>query len=570
MQKRLLAAIVLSFLVLFGYQAVFVKKAPAPLNPTGQAAAPIQTPASQPAPVNKPFPVPPPAAGTKPEAKASNVPQIGSEREASVTISTPLYQAVWSNKGGVLTSWKLKKHLEEDKSDLELVPAAAKDALVFPFALYDDSPEAVKAGLAGIAANAANAAYYKASVTSYSLKDGEKAVLRFEYADGKELEIVKAFTFYGGKYEFDVAISVKKNGQPAPARVLWGPGIRNPSQKEISQSLASGGGGITVLAANTIYRMDERKYKPEQSTFNFVNWAAYDDNYFAALFLPTATTGSSAATGSAVFLKVDVENKPSAFFLAATDPTRVFLGPKEFGTLADFGHDAKKLVRFGFLGFIAEFLFYALRFIHGFVPNWGFAIIVLTFFIKVLFFPLTYSSTKSMAKMAELQPKVKALKAKYKKSKTDIAQRREMNEEMMKLYKEHGVNPAGGCLPTLIQIPVFIGFFNLLRNVIELRHSPWIFWIKDLSVKDPTYIIPLLMGATQFISQKMTPTSADPAQARMMLIMPVVMTVFFMQFQSGLVLYWLASNVFQIGQQYVMNRMIKAKKGESHGKRRKN
>ncbi len=565
MEKRLLTAIVLSFLLLFAYQAIFVKKAPAPINPVEQAAVqPQPSTAAAPAPENKPVSPPPQAAGAKPQAQPSNIPPIGSEREEALTVTTTLYQSVWSNKGGVLTSWKLKKHLEENKSDLELVPVAAKDALVFPFALYDDNPEAVKAGLAGIAANAANAAYYKVSGASCTLKDGEKAELRFTFADGKDLEIEKVFTFYGGRYDFDIAVHVRKKGQPVPARVLWGPGIRNPSQKEISQSLASGGGGVTVLAANNIYRMDERRYKPEQSTFNFVNWAAYDDNYFAALFLP------SAATGSAVFLKVDTASKPSAFLLAATDPARVFLGPKEFGTLADLGHDAKKLVRFGFLGFIAEFLFYAIRFIHGFVPNWGFAIIVLTFFIKILFFPLTYSSTKSMAKMAELQPKVKALRAKYKKSKTDIAQRREMNEEMMKLYKEHGVNPAGGCLPMLIQIPIFIGFFNLLRNAIELRHSPWIFWIKDLSVKDPTYILPLLMGGTQFISQKMTPSAADPSQAKMMLIMPVVMTIFFLQFQSGLVLYWLTSNVLQIGQQYIMNRMMKAKKVESHGKRRKN
>jgi YidC/Oxa1 family membrane protein insertase len=567
MEKRLIGAIVLSFLVLFAYQAVFVKKAPAPLSPTAQAAAPVQPVAAGPGPGEKSASLPvPQAGGTKPEAKspAAAVTPIAAEREESVTVSTPLYEAAWSNKGGVLTSWKLKKHKEESKADLELVPAACKDALVFPFALYDDSPEAVKAGLAGISASAPNTAYYKPSTTAISVKDGQKAELRFTWADGKDLEVEKVFTFFGGRYDFDVAVRVRKGGQPVAARVLWGPGIRNPSQQEISQSLASGGGGMTVLAAESIYRMDESKYKPEQSTFNFISWAAYDDNYFAALFFP------SAATGSAAFVKEDVAGKPSLFFLAATDPGRVFLGPKEFGTLADLGHDAKKLVRFGFLGFIAEFLFYALRFIHGFVPNWGFAIIVLTFFIKILFFPLTYSSTKSMSKMAALQPKVKALRAKYKKSKTDIAQRREMNEEMMKLYKEHGVNPAGGCLPMLIQIPVFIGFFNLLRTAIELRHSPWMFWIKDLSVKDPTYILPLLMGATQFISQKMTPTAADPAQARMMLIMPVVMTVFFMQFQSGLVLYWLTSNVLQIGQQYIMNRMMKAKKVESHGKRRKN
>lgn len=175
-----------------------------------------------------------------------------------------------------------------------------------------------------------------------------------------------------------------------------------------------------------------------------------------------------------------------------------------------------------------------------------------------------------MAKMAELQPKVKALRSKYKKAKQDIAQRRQMNEEMMSLYKEHGVNPAGGCLPMLIQFPVLIGFFNLLRIAIELRRSPFMLWIKDLSVKDPYYVTPILMGITQYIQQKMSPTSADPTQARMMLIMPVVMTFLFMNFQSGLVLYWLTSNVLQIGQQYIMNRMIKKKKREeSHGKRRK-
>ncbi len=203
------------------------------------------------------------------------------------------------------------------------------------------------------------------------------------------------------------------------------------------------------------------------------------------------------------------------------------------------------------------------------MPNWGIAIIIMTFIIKIIFFPLTYSSMKSMAKMQELQPKIKALRAKYKKAKQDIEQRRQMNEEMMRLYKEHGVNPAGGCLPLIIQLPVFWGVFRMLVVAVEFRQSPFAFWIKDLSVKDPYYITPILMGATQFIQQKMTPTSADPAQARMMMIMPVIMTVFFMNFQSGLILYWLTQNALQIGQQAIMNRMMKKKKSEIHGKRRK-
>ena len=203
------------------------------------------------------------------------------------------------------------------------------------------------------------------------------------------------------------------------------------------------------------------------------------------------------------------------------------------------------------------------------VPNWGLAIILLTIVIKLLFFPLTYSSTKSMARMAELQPKVKALRAKYKKSKTDIEQRRQMNEEMMRLYKEEGINPAGGCLPLLIQLPVFVAVYQMLATAIEFRNSPFIpFWISDLSVRDKTLALPILMGGTQFITQKMTPTSADPTQAKMMLIMPFIMTFFFVSAQSGLVLYWLTTNVLQIGQQALINHMMARHKKDAHGKRK--
>jgi len=174
-----------------------------------------------------------------------------------------------------------------------------------------------------------------------------------------------------------------------------------------------------------------------------------------------------------------------------------------------------------------------------------------------------------MSKMQDLQPKIKALRNKYKKAKKDIDQRRKLNEETMRIYKEHGVNPAGGCLPMLIQLPIFWGFFQLLRVAVEFRHSPWILWIGDLSVKDPYYVLPILMGITQFISQKMTPTSGDATQQRMMLIMPVIMTIFFISFPSGLVLYWLTNNVLQIGQQYIMNRFMHKKKKETHGKPRK-
>jgi len=561
--KRIILAIVLCVAVLILYQFLFFKKTPVS-QPTGSEAigqaekarpqAPLQKEASQSAKQ---------APESKPEQAAQKVEQVAALNEELLTVSTSLYKAAWSNKGGVLRSFKLSQHRTDKDEELEIVPAFAKDTSIYPFALLDETETTGKIDMAGIGSNIYNSSLYKPSAASLILKDGEKGEIRFAFSDGKDVAVEKIFTFYGGKYNIDIAINVKRAGKIIEPRLLWGPGIGNPTPEEQKRSFG-GGGGISVLASNNLFRIEERKYKPEQSAFNFVNWASYDDNYFAALFV------SGAENGTAVFLKFDTD-KASYFYLSVGNPRSAFIGPKEYDTLVAFGHNAKKIVRFGFLGFIAEILLYALKFIYKYVPNWGIAIIILTFVIKILFFPLTYSSTKSMAKMAELQPKVKALRAKYKKAKQDIAQRRQMNEEMMSLYKEHGVNPAGGCLPMLIQFPVLIGFFNLLRIAIELRRSPFMLWIKDLSVKDPYYVTPVLMGITQYISQKMTPTSADPQQARMMLIMPVLMTFLFMNFQSGLVLYWLTSNVLQIGQQYIMNRMMKKKKMEaSHGKRRKN
>ena len=560
MEKRLLLAIVLSFAVLFGYQLLFQKKT-ADVRSAGPA--PAETTATAPSSaVPNPAPEKTASAGGAPTAAPALKP-TGAAGEVKTKIETPLYVAVWSNKGGVLVSWKLKKHLDDAKQPLELVPKAAETLGVFPFALLEDASSSLPAlDFAALQADPLNAALYETSRTDFALQDGEKGELRFRYSDGKDLEAEKIYTFVGGRYDFQVSIRILRGGKAVEPRLLWGPGLGNPTAEDLKKSFGAGG-GMTTLAATSVYRVDERKYKPEQSLINFTTWSAYDDNYFCALFLPAAEAGSAA------LLRRDAG--PAAYFyLAVSRPRQVFIGPKDYDILGAFGHDAKKLIRFGTFGIFAEGLFAVIKAIHKTVPNWGWSIIILTLIIKIIFFPLTYSSTKSMAKMAELQPKVKSLRNKYKNAKRDIAQRRQMNEEMMKLYKEHGVNPAGGCLPMLIQIPFFFGIFSMLRAAIEFRQSPWILWIGDLSVRDPYYVTPILMGITQFISQKMTPTSADPAQARMMLIMPVIMTIFFMNFQSGLVLYWLTSNVLQIGQQYLMNRMIQKKKSESnHGKPRK-
>ena len=547
MEKRVLLAIVLSFVILILYQMLF--KPPQPEIPPESAVEIEKRPEQR--PYEKEFLSP--TEGERAEEKKGLQP-ILAQAEEEILVDTSLYQAVWSNRGAALKSWRLKKHKDEKKEDLELVSLRSSEINTYPFFLRTDDLSFD---------NTINSALFEFSNYRLEVKEGRKAELRFQYADEKGTRVEKTLTFQDGKYDFDVKIDVWKYGQKIEPRVLWGPGFGNPSPAE-QKSRFGGGSGIAVFTStsNKVFRQDEKKFKPERSTFNFVQWAAYEDNYFTALFL------TSPQKASAAFLREETE-QPPYFLLSITSPQKAYIGPKEFDALIEFGYESKRLLKFGFFGLISEILLRASKFIYKLVPNYGFSIIILTFIIKIIFFPLTYSSMRSMSKMQELQPKIKAIKAKYKKAKKDIAQRRKMNEEIMKLYKAQGINPAGGCLPMLIQIPVFWGFFRLLLVAIEFRHSPFIFWIKDLSVKDPFYVTPILMGITQFISQKMTPTSADPTQARMMLMMPVIMTIFFMNFQSGLVLYWLTNNVLQIGQQYIMNRLKQKKKRESHGKRRK-
>jgi len=556
MEKRLILAIALSALVLIGYQLLFVK--PNRQTETQAAVTPPAPVTKQEGPQGQAGGQVPPAAGeTKALAeplRSQDLKPVGAQTEEEVVVETSLYRAAWSNKGGVLRSWKLRKHTDDKKEPLELVPAQARELEQYPFSLRTDD-----LAFSG----ALNSAFFKASRATLDLKDGQTDEVRFTYSDGKSVRAEKTFRFTGGSYRVDIEVHIWKNGQETASSVLWGPGIGNPSPVEMKQRFTSST-GAAVYTGGKVYCTDERKFKPETSAYNFVDWAAYEENYFTALFvLPSQK-------GQAVFLQeLQGQGKAPAYFLSVAGPEAAFIGPKDLDALKAFGHEAKKIINFGVFGSLAEILLVSVKFFFKLIPNWGLAIILLTLVIKIIFFPLTYSSTKSMSKMAELQPKVKAIRAKYKKAKSDIAQRRQMNEEMMKLYKEHGVNPAGGCLPMLIQLPIFWGVFRMLVASVEFRHAPFGLWIQDLSVSDPYYVTPILMGITQFISQKMTPTSADPSSAKMMMIMPFLMTVFFLKFQSGLVLYWLTTNVLQIAQQAIMNRMMARHKEETDGKRRK-
>ncbi|MGB9835279.1 MAG: membrane protein insertase YidC [Candidatus Saccharicenans sp.] len=570
MEKRLILAIVLSFLVLFLYQLIFIKPAQKPqaVQQPAQANQPVAKEAVTPSEARTAS-EPLPAAKAKDEVKSFEV--LEDTQEKTIKVETPLYLAEWSNRGATLRSWKLKHHLKrlptKDKPQpewLDLVPESAAKTGIYPFALKTENQE-----LTG----RLNQALYLVRGQDLELSGTQTGTLIFEYSDGNNIKVRKEFVFNGDEYTFKVRTTLEVDGKEIQPEVLWGPGIGTLTPEELKQKF-SANRGVAFLSQRDrkVYRLLEKKIPPENEAQRFVglDWAAYEENYFASIFL--FGSGSSQAFAYRVDLNEPQEDGKSAvvpyYYLSLVNPVEVYLGPKEYDRLVAYGHQTKKIINFGFFGGVAELLLVATKFFHRYFPNWGVAIIIMTLIIKIIFFPLTYSSTKSMARMQELQPKIKALRAKYKKAKQDMEQRRQMNEELMQLYKEHGINPASGCLPLLIQLPVFWGFFRMLVVAVEFRHSPFVFWIKDLSVRDPYYVTPILMGVTQYISQKMTPSTADPAQQKMMLLMPFIFTIFFMNFQAGLVLYWLTNNVLQIAQQAIMNKMMAVKR-EKDGKRKK-
>ncbi|HEY3347437.1 MAG TPA: membrane protein insertase YidC, partial [Nitrospirota bacterium] len=284
----------------------------------------------------------------------------------------------------------------------------------------------------------------------------------------------------------------------------------------------------------------EKLAEPKKYTGK-TGWAALCDKFFIAAIIPKGPVDAVSMKGSTDLGLVAVKGADGGSYL-------VYAGPKEYDRLKSFNIGLEQSIDFGWFSFIAKPLFVVLKFFYGIVKNYGWAIILLTIVVKLLFAPLTHKSQKAMKKMQKLQPMFAELKEKYKGD----AQR--MNAEMMAIYKREKVNPMGGCLPMLIQIPVFIALYNVLNNAIELRQAPFVWWLTDLSSKDPYYVLPILMGLSMVVMQKMTPTSMDPMQNKMMMFMPVILTFMFISLPSGLVLYFTVSNLLSMAQQFYINK----------------
>jgi YidC/Oxa1 family membrane protein insertase len=540
MEKRVLIAILLCFLSLYLWQAFVVKPVPKPAVTTAKtpAAGTLERPAS-------------PASSAQPPAEASQVSPpgvttlIGEASEREVKVETQDVIAVFTNRGARLKSWRLKHYLDQNQQPQELVVSQlANEPLPFTIRVVDTQRNAV-----------INSALY---AVSGAPPDGSQVTgptrLRFEYSTaGNDLHVVKEFSLDPSGYIVSFSASV-----PEPYTILWGPAVGDLGEASRYVQQARG----LLSQGNKVQRLSAKDLGSKPSYEGDFQFIGVDDNYFmTAAFSP----GSSKVTYQPISIAPPPDSKDPKRELVAYSiepsrrdaPIKFFAGPKDFDVLAAVDRDLVRAIDFGIFAVLVVPLLRSLKWVNSYVGNYGWSIIILTVIINAIMFPLRHKSVVSMRKMQEIQPEVKAIQDRYAKLKATDPARQKMNQELMSLYRDRGVNPASGCVPMLLTMPVLIAFYALLSTAIELRGAPFFGWIHDLSRHDPLYVTPVFMGATMVWQQKISPaTGADPVQQKMMMFMPVVFTFMFLWAPAGVAVYWLMSNLWGIGQQYLTNYLI--------------
>ena len=549
MEKRIFAAVLISFAFLWLWSAVAPKvfpelaQKPKPAvtstTSTTAASAPTPTTATTASPAAPKVAAGKPATGSPVATPVATAAPVSATRVIYTDVDTDDFIARFSNRGAQLISLKLKQHLTHDHDLVDVVKARPADRTDFPFAIETGDAKLTQR---------LNTALYD---VRYS-KDGSEQTVDFRYVGADGVSATKSFKFDQHEYLFHWSAALSPAVQ---YRVAIGPGIRTLDKEEKDSQ-------FNVLGSGVVQREDSlkvinREKSDRVNIFPAVQYVGIEDNYFLSALRPEKSNG--AVIRAAEFKDKNVTRRELyAAVNAAPDGTvsgTAFFGPKQTQILDRYGFE--KTLAFGYFGLIGRFLLTVLVWINKYTHNYGWAIVVLTIVIKAVLWPLQHKGMTSMKKMQKLQPKVEQIKARYKKARTDPEQRQKMNTEVMKLYNAEGVNPMGGCLPMLLQLPILWGFYGLLSRAIELRGAPWILWIHDLSTKDPYYITPILMTLTMFVQQMVTPTTADPTQRRTFMIMPFIFGFIFKEFPSGLVLYWLVQNILTIVQQLIMNRYWK-------------
>ncbi len=561
MDKRTILAIVLSLAVLLIYQLFFIK-------PPAQKQA---TPAQESKQINKDIAVETPVTAAMATSPKPVVQRTATKKEAApkdIKVETDNYTAIFSTKGAALKSFKLKKYQQECSKCVSDIYPAIKSFItgtkqppkvksnepIELVATNESSPYPLAITFPESASEITTDSVYDVDVTNLDMKNSkEKNSLIFSRtSDGFKVE--KIFTFNPDNYsiELDVKVSNLTNSPITKIPHLNWYEYANPKKEKDKYSNE----GPVAYVSKSVKRKKVSDISTYVSLGPDVSWGGFERKYFMAVAIPqdpSLTTINMSKDQNNV-VSVEIRGAKSIIPPKQSDSLKysLFIGPKDYTLLKKLGISLEEAIEFDSfipgLKWLSIGLLIFIKFLYQFVGNYGIAIVILTILIKLVFWPLGTISYKSMKEMQKLQPKLMELKEKYKNDQAKIGQ------ETMALYRAHKVNPLSGCLPMLIQIPVFIGLYNTLLYAIELRHSPLFWWIQDLSAKDPYYIIPIVMGATQFIQQKMTPTTGDPMMAKMMLAMPIVFTFIFLNFPAGLVIYWLINNVLSIGQQIYINK----------------
>jgi len=561
MDRNLLFVFLLMAVVIFGSQLLFKKNAPQPPSAAHPTQQPIQpgaasTPASS-APASPSLAAaaqgrPKTAAGKKSAPVPQQITRQASS-ESQIVVENDLYKITFTNRGAQAKSWVLKKFADDQGKPLDLVNSAAAAKYGYPLSLwtYDE----------GLRTKVNSALYIPNSQTETLTAPAD---LSFEYSDA-DVTVRKTFHF-DKSYVVGVDSSVTSNDSPVWAFPAWPSGFGD--QTTIPAYAA---GQLEYQVNNTTERVSLKKVSGGSTLHGTYDWIGGTDTYFAAVFIPDNPDNLTAVTLRGV---IDLpgsnpnENKPAEILgIAAGQPgqssQRLFAGPKALQvleairvpTITGAEKDLRALVNFGSLGLIARPLFIWLRWTFNYVHNWGWAIVLQTILITIALLPLRITQMKSALKMQRVQPQMKAIQEKYKKYTMRDPRKQDMQKEIAALYKEHGVNPLGGCLPLLVQLPFLWAYYKMLGAAIDLRQAHWL-WIRDLSSPDPIYLLPLVMVVSMVVMQRMTPQPGmDPAQQRMMnVMMPLMMGFIFFKLAAGLNLYYALSNLIMIAQQGVMNR----------------
>jgi len=526
--KNTIVALSLMMLLWIGYTFLFPAPQPLPAQPQSTPTVAVAPP---PEITNSSLVMPAPAAIAIPEAQLKEI-----------IIETDLYRAVLTTKGARLKEFYLKQYKskpDKSASEVNLVTSANEGGT---FALRGEGDFFLDEQSIFAVDNVNSFLHVSAT---------EQKSLVFSLLLPSGVTLLKSYNFNGHNYSVDIDLTVQ-NSTPSARQGTVTLALIEDTDKTLTGDIvddttaaASFAGGKLHVDTLSSLSKEDKNYKNE------VLWSGFKNKYFIK------SIGAADQKGLDVLVQkkgkiVETRLKSPLLLIPSGQTVSLqyfsYLGPLDYQILTDAGHELVKAVDLGFFAILAKPLFYVLKFFYNYVHNYGWAIILLTILIKIIFWPLTDKSYKSMKAMQTLQPEMTKLREKHKNDRDTL------NKEIMTLYKEHRVNPLGGCLPMVVQIPVFFALYQVLMNMIELRHAPFIFWLTDLSVKDPYYITPLVMGATMFIQQKLTPSQLDPIQQKIFLIMPVVFTFLFLNFPSGLVVYWLVNNVLTIAQQLSVNR----------------